>query len=87
MEEIVLTDNGKLVLEYMQAHDRVFVGKDLGDAMNIKGIYPTLHSLIRKELVAASDPITRDFTNNKGETKPKEYKTYVLTEKGRHYSI
>lgn len=86
-EKIILTDNGKIVLGYMQLHDEIFVGKDLIDLTGVKGIYPVLHSLIRKHLVEESDPITRDFTNNKGETKPKDYKTYVLTDLGRAYVI
>lgn len=85
MDKIVLTDNAKAVLEFMQANDRVLVGKDMIEMTGIKGIYPVLNSLIKKELVEQAEPVTRDFTNNKGETKPKEYKTYKLTELGKNY--
>ena len=85
MDKIVLTDNAKAVLEFMQANDRVLVGKDMIEMTGIKGIYPVLNSLIKKELVEQAEPVIRDFTNNKGETKPKEYKTYKLTELGRNY--
>ena len=85
MDKIVLTDNAKAVLEFMQGHDEVLVGKDMIDMTGIKGIYPVLNSLIKHGLVEQAEPITRPFTNNKGETKPKEYKTYQLTEKGRNY--
>jgi hypothetical protein len=85
MDKIVLTDNAKAVLEFMQANDRVLVGKDMIEMTGIKGIYPVLNSLIKKELVEQAEPVMRDFTNNKGETKPKEYKTYRLTELGRNY--
>jgi hypothetical protein len=85
MDKIVLTDNAKAVLEFMQAHDEVLVGKDMIDMTGIKGIYPVLNSLIKKGLVEQADPVMRDFANNKGETKPKEYKTYKLTELGRNY--
>lgn len=85
MDKIVLTDNAKAVLEFMQANDRVLVGKDMIEMTGIKGIYPVLNSLIKKELVEQAEPVMRDFTNNKGETKPKEYKTYKLTELGRNY--
>jgi len=87
METINLTDNGKVVLGYMQEHDQVFVGKDLIDLTGIKGIYPVLNSLVKKGLVEAGDPISRDFTNNKGETQLKEYKTYRLTDAGRAFEL
>ena len=76
METITLTDNGKRVLGFMQSHDEVWVGKDMIDMTGIKGIYPVLNSLVKHGLVEMADPVVRDFTNNKGETKPKEYKTY-----------
>ena len=87
MEQIILTDNGKKVLAFMQEHDEVFVGKDLIDLVGIKGIYPVLNSLIKNGLVEPAEPVVRDFTNNKGETKPKEYKTYQLTEAGRTFQL
>ena len=87
MDEIILTDKGKLLLKYMQSHDEVLVGKDLIDFTGIKGIYPVLRSLISKKLVEECEPVTRDFTNIKGETNPKEYKTYRLTDFGRKFSI
>jgi len=85
--EITLTDNGKRVLGFMQAHDEVLVGKDMIEMTGIKGIYPVLNSLIKHELVEQADPVVRPFTNNKGETKDKEYKTYRLTDAGRAFSI
>lgn len=87
MDQIILTDNAKAVLDFMQEHDETLVGKDMIDMTGIKGIYPVLNSLIKHGLVEQDDPITRPFTNNKGETKPKEYKTYRLTEKGRRFII
>lgn len=87
MDEIILTDNGKTVLKFMQDHDEVLVGKDLIDLTGIKGIYPVLNSLKNKGLINESEPITRDFTNSKGETKPKAYKTYQLTDLGRHFEL
>lgn len=86
-DKIILTDNGKKVLAYMQSHDRLLVGKDIAEETGIKGIYPVLNSLVNKGLVGRGEPETREFTNNKGETKPKDYKTYQLTEKGRNYII
>ena len=86
-DKIILTDNGKKVLAYMQSHDRLLVGKDIAEETGIKGIYPVLNSLVNKGLVEKGEPETREFTNNKGETKPKDYKTYQLTEKGRNYII
>lgn len=83
----VLTDNGKRVLAFMQEHDEVLVGKDMIEMTGVAGIYPVLNSLIKRGLVMAGEPIVRDFTNNKGETKPKEYKTYCLTDAGRAYII
>lgn len=86
-DKIILTDNGKKVLNYMQAHDEVLVGKDMIDFTGIKGIYPVLNSLVKHGLVEGAEPVSRDFTNSKGETKPKDYKTYRLTEFGRNFII
>lgn len=87
MENITLTDNGKRVLGFLQENDKVFVGKDLIELTGIKGIYPVLNSLKKHGLVAEGEPMVRDFTNNKGETKPKEYKTYCLTDAGRAFNL
>ena len=86
-DKIILTDNGKKVLVYMQDHDRLLVGKDIAEETGIKGIYPVLNSLVNKGLVVRGEPETRDFTNNKGETKPKDYKTFILTEKCRNHIV
>lgn len=86
-EQIVLTDNGKVLLTYLQSHDQVHVGKDLIELTGIKGIYPVLNSLVRNGLVEPCESITRAFTNSKNETKDKSYKTYQLTEKGRNFII
>jgi DNA-binding PadR family transcriptional regulator len=85
--KIILTDNGKRVLAYLKENDKTFVGKDLGEDLGIKGIYPVLNSLIRNGLVEQGEPVTRDFTNNKGVTSPKDYKTYQLTDAGRAYTV
>lgn len=85
--KITLTDNGKRVLAYMQEHDEVLVGKDMIDLTGVKGIYPVLNSLIKHGLVEKADSVIRDFTNNKGEIKPKDYKTYVLTDAGRAFIL
>lgn len=87
MEQFILTDNGKKVLSYMQKKNSTVVGKDMGEELEMKGIYLVLKSLIKHELVTNDATITRDFTNNKGETKPKEYKTYKLTDLGKNYII
>ncbi len=87
MDDIILTDNGKRLLTYMKEHDQVLVGKDLIDLTGIKGIYPVLNSLKNKGLIVECDSIERDFTNSKGETKPKNYKTYRVTDFGRMYQI
>lgn len=86
-DKIILTDNGKIVLLFMQNHDKIYVGKDLGELVQIKGIYPVLNSLIRHKLVELAEPITRDFTDSKGILKPKEYKTYQLTEFGKKFQV
>ena len=87
MNEIILTDNGKVVLAFMQSNDKVLIGKEIGEQTNIKGVYPVLTSLIRRELVVADEPIERPFVNNKGVETMKEYKTYKLTQKGREFKI
>ena len=86
-EQIILTDHGKKVLAFMQSHTNLFVGKDIGEACGVKGIYPVLNSLIIRGLVRKSEPIARDFVNNKGEKQQKEYQTYILTEKGQDYIV
>lgn len=86
-DEIILTDNGKKILAFMQKNDVVWVGKDMIDVTGIKGIYPVLNSLIRKGLIENAEPVTRMFTNSKGEEKPKDYKTYCLTDFGRTYLV
>lgn len=85
--DIILTDNGKKVLSYMQGHDETLVGKDLIELTGVQGIYPVLNSLKKHGLVEDDEPVVRDFTNNKGETKPKPYKTYRLTDAGRAFNI
>ena len=85
--EITLTDNGKKVLSFMQSEDQTFVGKDMIEMTGINGIYPVLNSLIKKSLVEQGEPVVRPFTNNKGETKDKEYKTYHLTDAGRAFAL
>ncbi len=82
-----LTPNGERTLAYMQENDDLHVGKDLGEALSIAGIYPVLNSLIKRGLVMQGEPAIRPFTNNKGVTKDKEYKTYHLTDAGRDYNI
>jgi len=86
-DKINLTDNGKIVLKYMQEHDETLVGKDMIELTGIKGIYPVLNSLVKHGLVEAAEPVVRDFTNIKGETQPKEYKTYRLTDAGRTFTL
>lgn len=81
---LILTDCAKIVLDYVQKNDEVFVGKDLIEKTNIKGIYPVLNSLKNKGIIEEVEPVVRDFTNSKGVTKPKEYKTYKLTDFGRN---
>lgn len=86
-EVIILTDNGKKVLLFMQNDDKIFVGKDMIELTGVKGIYPVLESLKKKGLVTMGDPVKRDFVNSKGEVHLKEYKTYHLTDKGRNYQV
>jgi hypothetical protein len=86
-DKIILTDNGKKVLKFMQTQDKTLVGKDMIEMTGIKGIYPVLNSLMKHGLIESGEPITRDFTNTKGETKPKDYKTYRLTEFGRTFLL
>ena len=87
MDQIILTDNGKKVLKFMQNNDEVLVGKDMIEMTGVKGIYPVLNSLVRHGLVENAELVTRDFVNNKGESKPKDYKTYRLTEAGRTFVV
>ena len=47
-EKIILTDHGKKVLTFMQSHTDLTVGKDIGAATGVGGIYAVLNSLINK---------------------------------------
>lgn len=87
MNEIILTDNGKVVLAFMQNNDTTLVGKEIGELANVKGVYSVLNSLIRRGLVCADQPVEQPFINNKGVKTMKEYKTYKLTEKGKAFKI
>lgn len=87
MNEIILTDNAKTILAFMQANDKVHIGKELGELTQVKGIYLVLNSLIRRELVVSAESIEQIFVNNKGVQTMKEYKTYKLTQKGKEFKI
>lgn len=87
MNEIILTDNAKTILAFMQANDKIHIGKELGEETQVKGVYLVLNSLIRRELVVAAQPIEQAFVNNKGVQTMKEYKTYILTQKGKEFKI
>ena len=82
---IILTDCGAAVLAFLQVNDKVWVGKDLGEATGIKGIYRVLTPLIADGLVDYDEPIEREFINSKGNTSKRSYKTYKLTDAGRAY--
>ena len=84
--EIILTDNGKATLRFLQENDKEYVGIELMRILGFKSM-SAFTSLYRKGLLAKGTPASRDFTNNKGETKPKEYLTYHLTDAGRAYIL
>lgn len=92
-DKIILTDKGKKVLTYLQdeanrsGSNLDMVGKDIGEATAIKGIYLVLDWLVRRGLVEHGTPVERPFTNNKGETKPKMYQTYRITQFGLLFNI
>jgi len=81
-----LTDNCAKVLAFLQENDRAWVGSDLADATQVKGIHPVMNSLVKKGLADKGAEV-REFTNKKGVTLPKEYVTYFLTDAGRQYII
>lgn len=88
MTGVLLTDNGRKVLSFMKdSSEEIFVGKDLGDVLNIKGIYLVLLRLCKNGLVTSAEPIKREFTNSKGVIQLKEYKTYCLTECGKNFLL
>lgn len=88
-EDLILTDNCKRVLKYLQSLDENIprVGKDIGEALNIKGIYSVLTSLFNKGLVVKGDLISRKVINGKGQEVEKEYVTYLLSDKGINFNI
>ena len=85
MENFILTPNCRIVLDYLYRNDETFVGKDLIDLVNIKGIYPVLKSLCDKGLVSKQEPIVRDYVGKDGRKYQNEYKTYRITDSGRSY--
>lgn len=82
-----LTDNGKKMLAFMQANDQIWVGKDLGEAAEVKGWAPVMNSLVRRGFAVKTAPVTRDFTAKDGSVTPKDYVAYELTEAGRDFII
>ena len=84
--EIILTDNGKATLRFLQENDKEYVGIELMRILGFKSM-SAFTSLYNKGLLAKGTPAIRDFTNNKGETKPKEYLTYHLTDAGSAYIL
>ena len=84
--EIILTDNGKATLRFLQENDKEYVGIELMRILGFKSM-SAFTSLYNKGLLAKGTPAIRDVTNNKGETKPKEYLTYHLTDAGRAYIL
>ena len=92
--EIVLMPQWERVLKYMQTNEQstgliplLFVGKDLGAELEIKGIYPVLNALIARGLIEKGEPQTRPFTNREGKQVDRTYQTYRLTEVGRSLII
>ena len=88
-EDLILTDNGKRVLKYLQSFDenKPIVGKDIGEALSIKGIYPVLTSLFNKGLLIKGNPENRKVMDSKGKEVEKEYITYLLSDKGINFNI
>lgn len=88
-EDLILTDNCKRVLKYLQSLDENIprVGKDIGEALNIKGIYSVLTSLFNKGLVVKGNSISRKVINGKGQEVEKEYVTYLLSDRGINFNI
>lgn len=89
MEKIILTDNGQKVLMFLQQNDHniVWVGKDIGDKLGLKGVYSTLESLIKNGLVEKCDMTIRPFVNSKGIEQMKAYQTYKITDFGIAFEI
>lgn len=85
--EVLLTDNGIRMIQFLQSHDKVWVGKELGEALGIKGVYSVINSLTSNSLVEYVGTIDREFINNKGIKLIKSYKAYQLTNQGRLFEI
>lgn len=81
-----LTDNSKKALAFLQENDQEWVGADLAEAADIRGIHPVMNSLVRRGYVEKGSQV-RPFTNKKGETADKPYVTYMLTDAGRAVKI
>ena len=87
MDELILTDNGKKVLHFMQIHDKVLIGKEIGELTGVKGVYSVLDSLKKRGLVIDGPAQVKDAINAKGDSIQKNYCTYILTDLGRNISI
>lgn len=80
--ETPLTDNAKKVLAFLQENDQEWVGADLGEAADVRGIHPVMNSLVRRGYADKGSKVL-PFTNKKGESGEKPYVTYFLTDAGR----
>ncbi len=84
---IILTDNGKKILRYMQKNDKVFLGKDLAEILDIKGSGQSFSALIRRGLLDKDEPVIKTVEDRNGVLRTREYTTYVLTDMGRNFEI
>ena len=84
---IILTDNGKKILRYMQQNDKIFLGKDLAEILDIKGSGQSFGALIRRGLLDKDEPIIKKVEDRNGVLRTREYTTYVLTDMGRNFEV
>lgn len=85
-DTISLTYQAKEILAFLQKHDREWVGVDLAEITNTRGIHIIMYPLVRCGYVAQRVKHLPS-TNLKGEVYNKPYASYILTDAGRAVKI
>jgi len=89
IKAIKLTDNGTLVLGYMQDNP----GQEYGDVIALalgldkRGIHGVMNSLVKNKLVDKTEPQSREVTDAEGKVTTKQHKAYFLTDLGTEFAI
>ncbi len=89
MENIRITPNGVLILEFLRANEGAFAPSDIAEGTGIpaKAIQGSINALVKNLLLDKSDKVLKEVVNSKGLKEQREYVTYVLTQLGQEIEI